>query len=165
MAENRPSNQPPGDTRRLLLAAVIGGIVVLLLLVCTGIGWLLGSGALRQGNATSTPGSVQPPPETDAATEGVSTEVSTEEVGDGACDDICNPDSPNCLAGLSCLPSVNDPSKYMCWNDSICTGGLQPAECEAGWLPAGGCVCCGSTLVCSDGTVAAFNPQCTGGYP
>ena len=38
-----------------------------------------------------------------------------------------------------------------------------PAQCGPGWLPSAGCSCCGSTLVCADGTVAEFNPQCTGG--
>ncbi len=35
-----------------------------------------------------------------------------------------------------------------------------PAECTAGWLPASGCTCCGTTLTCADGTVAQFNPKC-----
>jgi len=37
------------------------------------------------------------------------------------------------------------------------------AVCTTGWLPAAGCTCCGSTLVCSNGTIAPSNPQCTGG--
>jgi hypothetical protein len=37
-----------------------------------------------------------------------------------------------------------------------------PAECQPSWLPDSGCTCCGSTLVCADGSVGEFNPQCTG---
>jgi RNA polymerase sigma-70 factor (ECF subfamily) len=38
-----------------------------------------------------------------------------------------------------------------------------PAMCEAGWLPETDCTCCGSTLVCADGSIGEFNPVCTGG--
>jgi hypothetical protein len=36
----------------------------------------------------------------------------------------------------------------------------KPNMCEPGWLPDQGCVCCGTTLTCVDGTVATFNPAC-----
>jgi hypothetical protein len=116
-------------------------------------------------------------------TEGGPTSNEPVEVAAGVCGDTCNPDiSYSCQAGLSCLARSEGSSEYICWNNSICAASVTqpdnppvvtegpvsteaPQECGAGWLPSGGCVCCGSTLTCADGTVAQFNPQCMDGAP
>ncbi len=104
--------------------------------------------------------------------------VTAQEPSHGACLDRCDPAAPACEAGLSCVPKLANSNEYICWNSAICavateqgTGGTPPSateassteppqECSPGWLPAGGCICCGTTLVCADGTVATFNPRC-----
>ncbi len=116
---------------------------------------------------------VTQPPQTEEPTSTVTETSSPEATGNGACNAPCDPANPTCLAGLKCLPVPGTAGKYVCWNDSICQSTTpavtdQPTEivtqppqaCGPGWLPASGCACCGTTLVCSDGTVAQFNPKC-----
>ncbi len=172
MAENRSSDKTSANSnerQRLLMGVALGVGLVLLLLICLGLGYLVGSGKLFGGNATSTPVSGLTPADTPTAATTVATEAvtATLEVGNGACNAACDPAKSNCLAGLSCVPVTATPGKYICWNASICKSATpKPAVCQPGWLPASGCTCCGTTLVCSDGKVAAFNPQCgVGGYP
>lgn len=180
----RPSRLTVGG-RSVPFGLLAAGIIVVLLVIacgCFSIGPLSRAidRALNRPKGTEV---VEVPTETSPPTDQptdvvVSTEISTEQVTDGACNAVCNPDAPNCLAGLECLPrSSTANAGYICWNKQICLGNQTtpvvtqpsgnnggvtppPAECGPGWLPAAGCSCCGTTLVCANGTIAQFNPQC-----
>ncbi len=152
-------------------------LILLLLLLCLVL--VLGPGRrLLTPPPTATATEIVNKPPTDAPTATMTatpelTETSTPETGNGACSAACDPANSNCLAGLACLPVADTSGRYVCWNDAICqptkppateAATQPPAQCSAGWLPAAGCVCCGTTKVCADGTVATFNPACgTGG--
>ncbi len=152
-------------------------LILLLLLLCLVL--VLGPGRrflnVVSSGPTATATQLVNKPPTDAPTATMTatpelTETAPPETGDGACNAACDPANSNCLAGLSCLPVPDTSGRYVCWNDAICQP-TRPAptdaptqqtvqQCGPGWLPAAGCVCCGTTKVCADGTVATFNPAC-----
>ena len=43
----------------------------------------------------------------------------------GHCQDTCDPDHSDCLAGLNCLPRQPGGSDFMCWDQAICTTPIQ----------------------------------------
>jgi hypothetical protein len=184
-AGDTPSRRDVSRLRRPLFLILF--LTIMIVVVCLIFLWgvlpTLTAGPAETEQPTEAVAITDPPPvpTTDEPTEVVITEEPGDlQVGDGACLDRCDPAASNCQAGLSCVPNGVGSEQYVCFNSQICQvvtegpgntdGGVvgggptePPAECSAGWLPGGGCVCCGSTLVCADGTVAQFNPQCMGG--
>jgi hypothetical protein len=137
----------PGSGKTVLII----GVGILILLIVIGLG-VVGSGVLGKDDA------VNIPPGNGNSNSGISPVP-------GQCYSACDPAASNCAEGLACAPRAD--GTHICFNEFTCGAVAQPQGDEGAQgvpgLPSSGCECQGSTLVCADGSIGEFNPQCTGG--